>query len=170
MSGGGRAGWGIMHKAAFRGAVSRTGTRGRPCVYQDGVRGPRWSRWKPGTALGCHSRPGPTRLPGGASPRLSPSWRPGHVLHLPPSSGTLPAPHSPGSCCVNVGVPNASVCPRPYPKSPHAPTPALPGWRFTRGRRYVLRGKAAGIRCAPVVRGTSILEGLRLRWRVLFLI
>ncbi|KAJ8781075.1 hypothetical protein J1605_001118 [Eschrichtius robustus] len=43
---------------------------------------------------------------------------PGRCPAPTPSSGTLPAPHFPGSRCVTFGVPDASVCPRTPPTHP----------------------------------------------------
>ena len=61
----------------------------------EGSCGPRWSHQTTATALRCHSRPGPTRLPGRASLRLSPSRRQGGALRLPRLVGDPACPSLP---------------------------------------------------------------------------
>ena len=93
---------------------------------QEGYRGPLSSHWTPGTALRCHSRPGPTRLPGRASPRFSPSRRRGGVLRLPPRRGPCLPRTSPAAAV------SPSAC-QTLPCVPAHPHPVLgpPGRCFT---------------------------------------
>ncbi|KAG8506895.1 Polyhomeotic-like protein 2 [Galemys pyrenaicus] len=135
----------------------------------EGVRGPRSPHWEAGTALRCHSRPGPTQLPGRASPRLSPSCRLGGSRFLPPTAGYPDGLKQPPEAAVSTSACQMLPC---APRSSHPPPPPRPrppgtagdrGWTLGPGQgRWQLRYFTGG--------GLPILEGLRLRRRVLFLI
>lgn len=91
---------------------------------------------------------------------------PGRCPAPPALAGDPARLHSPGSRGVNLGVPDASVCPRPRTTTP-TQAPFSPG-RFTGGGQSAL-GPGYWHPPCPVGRVLPILEGLRLS-RVLFLI
>ena len=95
----------------------------------EGSCGPRWSHQTTATALRCHSRPGPTRLPGRASLRLSPSRRQGGALRLPRLVGDPACPSLPRQ---RLRHPRRAQRFRCVPARPH-PRFGPPGTALSRG-------------------------------------